>query len=329
MESQVIVEMLQKEEKNLNSEELFISGIIYIKIILVLISILINILIIVIGLYRVGTKRYTDYIILFVSTSDLLFSLVTILFWSHGRLGLNFPILYNDYSCILWSVNDYATIFMNSFNMFELLFHFYGKIVNQTAQSTDKLSKKRLAYLVCSWIVKYLYALILSLFLIQNVSYQLVNCSINRSFVYYMLFDMKFFSIPLFYLVSINISLFLAYYFEKSCREALIITSDVKQKEKELIVELQPSSYINSNEKISVNKLSENLKFLLIKYQTFLIILFINVFLLFSLFIFQPFTYDKLIQIVYVFTYLFSSMNPLFILYFSAEYFQEFKSFFF
>lgn len=330
MESEIIAEMIQKnDEKNAKSEELFINVIIHLKIIFVLISIIMNTIIILIALYRVRTKKYTDYIVLFVSSSDSLFSLVTVLFWSQGRLSLQFPILYNDFSCILWNVNDYTTISMNSLNLFELLFHFYRKSINRNEQNTDQLTKKRLTYLICSWIVKYLYSLLLSIFLIQNVSYQLSNCSISHSFVYYMLFDKKFFNIPLFYLVFLNLSFFLACAFEKSRKESSKVRLETKQIEEELLYELNSSLDINPNNKSLENNFGERFRLFLLKYRTFLTILIVNVLLHTAIYVFQPFEFGKFIQIVYLFTYLFSNTNPLFILYLSAQYYQEFKNFLF
>jgi len=255
-----------------------------------------------------------------------LFSMVTVLFWSQGRLSLEFPILYNDYTCILWNINDYATISMNSLNLFELLFHFYVKIVNHTEPSADQLTKKRLIYLICSWIVKYLYSLLLSIFLIQNVSYQLTNCSISHSFVYYMLFDMKFLNIPLFYLVFLNMSFIVACYFEKSRKSASKIRSEANQKEDKLLLESNSRFHQNLKETSSENNTGEQFRFFILKYQTFMIVLFVNIVWLTTLFIYRPLNFNKFIQFVYFFTYLLSNMNPLFILYFSAEYYQEFRS---
>ena len=130
--------------------------------------------------------------------------MVTVLFWSQGRLSLQFPVLYNDYSCILWNINDYTTILMNSLNLFEYLFLHYVKIVNSAVSNNDQLNKIGLIHLICSFFAKCIFSSVFSIYVIQNVSYQLANCSISHSIVYFMLFDKGFFNNPLFFLVFLN-----------------------------------------------------------------------------------------------------------------------------
>lgn len=178
------------------------------KVILSLVTAGLNLLIIVVIVFIIKIKNYSNLIFLSMSIADFMVGSISIPFYTiYTTFGNYWPLGY--YVCIYWLVNDYTVTTVSLQSLLIISTHRFF-LIKFPHKSNEKITNFRIAKIVSSWFVSCVFWGTSIILVSKNYFFQAEYCSIQDPFVFVLSIDIFGTIIPILFVILFNILTFFA-----------------------------------------------------------------------------------------------------------------------
>ena len=164
------------------------------KILMILLTVLLNLLIILSNTFQKKDKTFSTYLFLSITISDLIVGFSSMSFMTIFTYYAYWPLGYT--LCAFWIVVDYSTCTVNLTSIFILTLQRYLLIKYPFAVS-EKLTHLKIFIILIPWISGFSYWAISVMIITKNDTFDYINCYFTSTFIYVITSDIIAFFLPI------------------------------------------------------------------------------------------------------------------------------------